>query len=103
MREKPLPPSSFIPSNRPMFGSYTCVAPMKAVLTPSTTSIEHIPAFKIVEKMLYPGSTARRLGEPMREKVLGWFTWIEENRVRAAWLAVALIALILIVRIVRPF
>lgn len=39
----------------------------------------------------------------MREKVLGWFSWIEENRVRAAWIAVAVIALILIVRIVRPF
>jgi hypothetical protein len=39
----------------------------------------------------------------MREKVLGWFSWLEENRVRAAWIAVALIVLILIVRIVRPF
>jgi len=39
----------------------------------------------------------------MREKVLDWFSWIDENRVRAAWIAVAVIALILIVRIVRPF
>jgi hypothetical protein len=39
----------------------------------------------------------------MREKVLDWFSWLEEHRVRAAWIAVALIALILIVRIVRPF
>jgi len=39
----------------------------------------------------------------MRERVLGWFSWIDEHRVRAAWIVVALIALILIVRIMRPF
>jgi hypothetical protein len=39
----------------------------------------------------------------MREKVFGWFSWIDENRVRAAWIAVAVIALILVVRILGLF
>jgi hypothetical protein len=38
----------------------------------------------------------------MREKVLRWFSWIDENRVRVVWIAVAVIAIILIVRIVHP-
>jgi hypothetical protein len=64
---------------------------------------ERIRAFQIVEKMLHLVlAGAWRQGSPMREKVLGWFSWIEENRVRAAWIAVAVLALILLVRIVRP-
>jgi hypothetical protein len=39
----------------------------------------------------------------MREKVLGWFSWIDEHRVRATWIVVAVIALVLIVRIVHLF
>jgi hypothetical protein len=57
----------------------------------------------MVEKMPHFVSAGRLEARlPMREKLLGWFSWIDENRVRAAWIAVAVIALILIVRIVRP-
>jgi hypothetical protein len=39
----------------------------------------------------------------MREKLLEWFSWIDKNRVLATWVAVAVIALILITRILLPF
>jgi len=39
----------------------------------------------------------------MREKLLEWFGWIDENRVLATWIVVAIIALILIMRILLPF
>lgn len=41
--------------------------------------------------------------QSMRGKVLQCFTWVDENRVRAVWIAVAFIALVLVLRILLPF
>jgi hypothetical protein len=35
----------------------------------------------------------------MRERVIAWLSWVDEHRVRATWIAVAVLVLFIILRI----
>ncbi len=36
----------------------------------------------------------------MRERVLAWLSWVDEHRVRTAWIGVAVLVLVIVLRIV---